>query len=310
MATDSTLRILQKERGAAPIGSQTAFRILADLWALTKPEINFLIAITVLVSFLVAHQGSQPVSIILGFNAIAGTLFVSSGAAVLNQFMERNFDSRMRRTSRRPLVMGSIAPRSALLFGATISILGLLYLELWVNPLSSFIAVITSAMYLAVYTPLKRITPLCTAIGAIPGAAPPLIGWAAATGALGNEAWTLYAMLFLWQFPHFMAIAWMYREDYERAGYRVLPGHRVRGLFAAIMAAVPAVLTITANFVPWAEMKAGNLYAATSCFLGFVFLFAALRFARIQSNSAARQLLFVSIVYLPAIFALLLLDRR
>jgi protoheme IX farnesyltransferase len=280
------------------------------MWALTKPEINFLIAITVLVGFLLGQPATHSVSVVAVFNALLGTLLVSSGAAALNQFMERRYDRRMRRTSRRPLVIESVTPHSALLLGATTSILGLVYLGLLVNPLSSLIAGLTSVIYLGAYTPLKRITPLCTLIGAIPGAAPPLIGWAAATGTLEHGAWTLYTMLFLWQFPHFMAIAWMYREDYDRAGYRVLPCQQERRLFTAMQAAVPAVLLIPVSLVPWAEMRAGNLYAAVACILGFGFLYVTLRFVRNKSNRAARQLLFASIIYLPTIFVLLLLDRR
>jgi protoheme IX farnesyltransferase len=304
------LRILEKEQAAAPIGSRVATRFLAGLWVLTKPEINFLIAITVLISFLLARQGSHPASVLPVFNAILGTVLVSSGAAALNQLIERRFDRRMRRTARRPLVMESVTPRTALLFGVTISVLGLFYLALWANPLSSLIAGLTSVIYLAVYTPLKRITPLCTAIGAVPGAASPLIGWAAATGTLGHGALTLYAMLFLWQFPHFMAIAWMYRDDYERAGYRVLPCLHERRLFAALQAAVPAVLMIPVSLVPTIGNEAGKVYLAGAITLGLGFALLSIRFARNTTNLAARQLLFASIMYLPTILVLLLLDRR
>jgi len=310
VATDSTLRIIQEEEATAAIGSRAATRFLAGLWALTKPEINFLIAITVLVSFLLAHQGSHLAPVFPVFNAILGTLLVSSGAAALNQFMERRFDSRMRRTARRPLVIGDVTPRTALLFGMTISILGVIYLGLWANPLSSLIAGLTSVMYLAVYTPLKRITPLCTVIGAIPGAAPPLIGWAAATGTLGHGALTLYAMLFLWQFPHFMAIAWMYRDDYERAGYRVLPSFRGRRLFAALQATVPSALIIPVSLIPAIGNEAGIVYLTGAIALALGFALLSIRFARNTTNLAARQLLFASIMYLPMILALLLLDRR
>jgi len=310
VAIDSTLRILEKEQAAAPITGRAATHFLAGLWALTKPEINFLIAITVLITFLVASQSSQPVSILAAFNAIVGTLFVSSGTAALNQFVERRSDSRMRRTAQRPLVIGSVTPRTALLFGMTISVLGLVYLDLWANPLSSLIAGFTSVMYLAVYTPLKRITPLCTAIGAVPGAAPPLIGWAAATGTLGHEALTLYAMLFLWQFPHFMAIAWMYRDDYERAGYRVLPRFHERRLFVALQATVPSLLMIPVSLVPVIGNEAGRVYLAGAITLALVFALLSIRFARNTTNLAARQLLFASIMYLPIVLVLLLLDRR
>jgi protoheme IX farnesyltransferase len=309
VATNSALEIPQRAK-PVPIGSRAVLGFVADLWALTKPEINLLIAITVLVSFLLGRHGSGLLSILPAFNAMVGTLFVSSGAAALNQFMERRFDSRMRRTGRRPLVTGSVTPRSALLFGTTVSIIGLFYLAMCANPLSMLLAGLTLLTYLLAYTPLKRITPFCTFVGAIPGAASPLIGWAAASGTLDRRAWALYALLFLWQFPHFMAIAWMYRDDYERAGYRILPDGLDRRLFAAIQAAIPAILLVPVSLVPWMEGQEGNRYMAGAIFLGLGFGWAALRFSLKTSNTAGRKLLFASIVYLPAIFILLLLNKR
>jgi heme o synthase len=309
LATNSTLDISQTLR-PAPIRSRAGLRFVAALWALTKPEINLLIAITVLVSFMVARHDFWLLSIVPAVSAMVGTLLVSSGAAALNQLLERGFDSCMRRTGRRPLVAGSVTPRSALVFGATVSILGLLYLALWVNPLSMVIAGLTCLFYLLAYTPLKRITPLCTLVGAIPGAASPLIGWAAATGTLERGAWTLYALLFLWQFPHFMAIAWMYRDDYERAGYRVLPGYKERRLFAALQALIPAALLIPVSLVPWIGNQAGNVYLAVAIFLGLGFAWLTLRFSIKSTNVTARQLLFASIIYLPTLFIILLLDEQ
>lgn len=309
MATNSTLDISQTLK-PAPIRSRAGLRFVAHLWALTKPEINLLIAITVLVSFMVARHDFWLLSIVPAVSAMVGTLLVSSGAAALNQLLERGFDSRMRRTGRRPLVAGSVTPRSALVFGATISILGLLYLALWVNLLSMVIAGLTFLFYLLAYTPLKRITPLCTLVGAIPGAAPPLIGWAAATGTLDRRAFALYALLYLWQFPHFMAIAWMYRDDYERAGYRVLPGYKERRLFAALQALIPAALLIPVSLVPWIGSQAGNVYLAVAIFLGLGFAWLTLRFSLRATNVTARRLLFASIVYLPTVFIFLLMDKR
>jgi len=293
-----------------PAGSKAIVGVVRDLWALTKPEINLLIAITVLVSFLLARQGSHVPSILPLFNAMMGTLLVSSGAAALNQFIERGFDSRMRRTARRPVAMGRVAPGFALLFGAALSILGILYLELRVNPLSAIVAGLALAVYLMAYTPLKRITPLCTLVGAISGAAPPLIGWAAASGTLDHGAWNLYSMLFLWQFPHFMAIAWMYRDDYARAGYRVLPGYRERRLFAILQAAIPAVLLIPVSLAPWTGREAGNVYLIGATLLGAGFVSLALRFGLQTTNLSARRLLLASIFYLPLTLVLLLLDKR
>jgi protoheme IX farnesyltransferase len=207
---------------AAP--SRAASAVLADYWTLTKPEVNLLIVITTLAGFCLAlpsHIEHFPVLLLI--NALLGTLLVASGTGTLNQFIERDFDAEMRRTAKRPIPAGRIAASSALWFGILLSCAGCVYLAVAVNALASFLALITLLSYLFVYTPLKRKTPLSTLVGALPGAMPPLIGWAAASGRLNLEAWTLYAILFLWQFPHFMAIAWMYREDYARAGYMVLP---------------------------------------------------------------------------------------
>ena len=196
----------------------------ADFWALTKPEINFLIAIATFAGFymgLPTERHGFP--LVLLIHTLLGTLMVSSGAGVLNQYAERRFDAQMRRTRRRPLADDRVDPVSALWFGILLSFGGGIYLAVAVNPLASLLALFTLASYLDLYTPLKRKTPLCTLVGAVSGAMPPLIGWAAASGKLSFEAIVLWAILFLWQFPHFMAIAWMYRDDYARAGYLVLP---------------------------------------------------------------------------------------
>ena len=185
--------------------------VLADYWTLTKPEVNFLILITTFAGFYLASPASHW-RILLLFNTIVGTMLVASGTGTLNQYFERCFDSQMRRTARRPLPAGRINPSRALWFGVVLSVAGGLYLAVLVNFLASLLALLTLSTYLLLYTPLKRKTPLCTLVGALPGAAPPLIGWAGASGSLSAEAWVLYAILFLWQFPHFMAIAWMYRE--------------------------------------------------------------------------------------------------
>jgi protoheme IX farnesyltransferase len=191
--------------------------VLADYWTLTKPEVNFLILITALAGFYLGSPGSHW-RILLLFNTLVGTMLVASGTGTLNQYIERRFDAQMRRTAGRPLPTGRIPPSLALWFGVVLSIAGGFYLALLVDLLASVLALLTLSTYLLLYTPLKRKTPLCTLVGAFPGAVPPLIGWAGASGSLSADAWLLYAILFLWQFPHFMAIAWMYRDDYARAG--------------------------------------------------------------------------------------------
>jgi protoheme IX farnesyltransferase len=202
--------------------------LLSNYWALTKPEVNFLILITAFVGFYLASASDGRFSFVRLFNTLLGTLLVASGTGSLNQYLERHFDAQMRRTARRPAAAGRLTPSAVLAFGTALAITGGIYLATAVNLLTSALATVTLLTYLFVYTPLKRKTPLCVLVGAFPGAMPPLIGWAAASGRLNIEAGILYAMLFLWQFPHFMAIAWMYREDYDRAGYLVLPKGNAR----------------------------------------------------------------------------------
>lgn len=220
--------------------------LLSDYWALTKPEVNFLILITTFVGFYLASAtDGMPFSFTGLFNTLLGTLLVASGTGTLNQYLERKFDAQMRRTARRPAAAGRLKPTSVLVFGVVLAVAGSIYLAAAVTLLASLLAVLTLLTYLLVYTPLKRRTPMCVLVGAFPGAMPPLIGWASASGRLHSEAWILYAMLFLWQFPHFMAIAWMYREDYDRAGYLVLPKGNARLPFLALQTLLP-LLTLVA----------------------------------------------------------------
>src|SRR5262245_10792475 len=209
-----------------------------DYWALTKPEVNILIALTTATAFYLASEGSAAATLTRVTPTLAGTLLVASGAAALNQWLEHRFDAKMRRTARRPIAAGRVEPARAVALGAALSTVGTLSLALAAGALASLLAILTLTLYLCLYTPLKRVTPLCTLVGAVPGAMPPLIGWAAARGRLDPDAWILFAVVFLWQLPHFMAIAWMYRDDYQRAGYKVLPRGRIRGLFAALQTAL------------------------------------------------------------------------
>src|SRR5882757_9111178 len=198
-----------------------------DLWTLTKPEVNFLIVIATFTGFYLGCPGNLvPFPFVRLFHSLLGTLLVASGAGALNQYLEYRFDAQMRRTSKRPIAAGRLQPPTALWFGVSLSVIGVVYLLVAVNALASLLAALTLTSYLGFYTPLKRKTPLCTFVGAVPGAMPILIGWAAASGSTTSErAWILYAVLFLWQFPHFMAIAWMYREDYAQAGYVIFPAN-------------------------------------------------------------------------------------
>jgi protoheme IX farnesyltransferase len=283
----------------------------SDYWMLTKPEINFLIAITTGAAFCVG----SPAAIahfpwVLLFHTLLGTVIVASGAAILNQVIERRFDAQMRRTARRPLASGRINFSHALWFGISLSLLGIVYLALSVNFLASLLAALTLFSYLFLYTPLKRRTPLCTLIGALPGAVPPLIGWAAARGRLEPEAWALYAIVFFWQFPHFMAIAWMYREDYARAGYLVLPAGGIKERFVIWQSFVVSLVLIPLGLFSWATGEFVSSYCIGILVLGSFFSVFAARFAFCRSNATARQLLFASIVYLPATFVLMMLSKK
>jgi protoheme IX farnesyltransferase len=280
--------------------------VLADYWTLTKPEVNFLIVITTFAGFYLASPAlPHPWSLLL-FNTLFGTLLVASGTGTLNQYMERHFDAQMRRTAKRPLPAGRMIPTHALWFGVLLAVAGGLYLALLVNFLASWLAMLTLGTYLLFYTPLKRKTPLCTLVGAFPGAVPPLIGWAGARGSLSLEAWVLYAIVFLWQFPHFMAIAWMYREDYARGGYLTLPRGEKQGRFMAWQILVFSVALIPVSLIPALLRQAGLVYFVGALVLSSGFFYYAARLALYRSNPAARRTLLASIIFLPLIFALMM----
>ena len=287
------------ERTRSLAGSAT----FSDYWALTKPEVNFLILITTFVGFYLgcASEG-RPFSIALMFNVLLGTLLVASGTGTLNQYIEREFDAQMRRTSRRPAAAGRLKPRAVLAFGIALAAIGSIYLAAAVNLLASGLAVITLLTYLFLYTPLKRRTPLCVLVGAFPGAMPPLIGWAAASGRFNTETWTLWALLFLWQFPHFMAIAWMYREDYERAGYLVLPRGKTRVPVVIVETMLPLMALMVFSIVKF-PMRPAAIHCS-GVLLGVGFAYFGVGFVLQRSRIAARRLLAASIVYLPLLFGL------
>jgi heme o synthase len=285
--------------------------LLSDYWALTKPEVNFLVLIATFVGFYLASASAgRPFSLAGLLNTLLGTLLVASGTGTLNQYLERKYDAEMRRTARRPVAAGRVNAASALMFGVALAAGGSIYLAMAVNLLASTLATLTLLTYLFVYTPLKRRTPLCTLVGALPGAMPPLIGWAAASGNVTLQAWTLYALLFLWQFPHFMAIAWMYREDYDRAGYRVLPHeYSSRARFVNCQTLLPLLALVPLSLLP-------GLAGATRrfCWIGALFLslglfYCGMQFVLNKSGSAARRLLAASIIYLPLLFLLIVFPR-
>ena len=289
------------------IGGQLSLsRPLADYWALTKPDVNLLILITTAASFCLArsvHLVGFPVLLLV--HTLAGTLLVAGGTATLNQYVERRFDAQMRRTKRRPLAAGRIEPSRAFWFGIVLSVSGTIYLAAAVNFLASLLALLTLLSYLLLYTPLKRKTPLCPLVGAFPGAAPPLIGWAAASGTLSREAWVLYGVVFLWQFPHFMAIAWMYREDYERAGYLVLPIDERKNTFMAWQTVLPSFGLIVLSLAPVLLARQGLIYTAGTLLVSIFFSYYGGQLVIQKTNSAARRLLLASILYLPIVFVLM-----
>jgi protoheme IX farnesyltransferase len=283
---------------------------LAKYWALTKPEVNFLILVATGAGFCLALGSGQPhFPALLFINTLLGTLLVASGTGTLNQVIEKTFDAQMRRTTRRPVASGKVAASNALRFGIALSSFGCLYLAVAVNALASLLALITLLSYLLLYTPLKRKTPLCVLVGALPGAVPPLIGWAGAVGRLNLEAWSLYAILFLWQFPHFMAIAWMYREDYQRAGYLVLPPGKMRHRIMALQCALPCLLLIPASILPLLLSHASSACFDAQSVFTLVFLLFALRLASEKSNVVARRLLFASLIYLPLVLLVVLASK-
>src|SRR5271155_256929 len=278
--------------------------LLSDYWALTKPEVNFLILITTGVGFyLGCGNEGRTMSFLALFNTLLGTLLVASGTGTLNQYIERKFDAQMRRTARRPAAAGRLKPATVLAFGIALAAAGTVYLAAAVNLLASMLAALTLLTYLFAYTPLKRITPLCVLVGAFPGAMPPLIGWAGASGRLNIEAGILYAIVFLWQFPHFMAIAWMYREDYDRAGYLVLPKGNARISFVTLETVLPLLALLAISILQCPTRYAAIFYCA-GALLGLGFLCFGLEFVLRRSRAAARRLLAASIVYLPLFFVL------
>jgi protoheme IX farnesyltransferase len=281
---------------------------LSDYWALTKPEVNFLIAIATFTGFYLGFPGPLVrFPWLLLVHALLGTLLVASGSGTLNQYIERRFDAQMRRTARRPLASGRLKPSVVLWFGIALSATGSIYLAVAVNALASVLSILTLVSYLFLYTPLKRKTPLSVLVGAFPGAAPPLIGWASATGKLSLEAWLLYVILFLWQFPHFMAIAWMYREDYDRAGYFVLPQGQAKARFVTLQTILPLLALLPLSLLPVSSQQPGLVYSVAALLLGLGFFYYGSQFVLQRSNRAARRLLVASIVYLPSLFLLMIL---
>ncbi|MEE8177978.1 MAG: heme o synthase [Acidobacteriota bacterium] len=291
---------------AAPRRSLWRIRI-ADYVELTKPGVIWLILMSTGAGFYIGAQGA--VDLLLLFHAVLGTALVAGGTGTLNQYLEREGDARMRRTEKRPLPARRMEPRTALVFGISLSTLGMLQLALAVNLLASFLALGTLASYLLLYTPLKKRTVYCTLVGALPGAMPPVIGWAAARAEIGLEAVVLFAILFLWQFPHFLAIAWMYRDDYARGGIVMLPVIDRDGKSTGRQINFCAWLLLPVSLLPAFMGMAGPVYLFGCLALGLAFIYYAASADLSRSLRGARRLLLASVVYLPLLLALMVVDK-
>jgi heme o synthase len=288
---------------ANPSSLQTFRSKLADFYTLTKPEVNLLILMTTSTGYYLASRGPFRVGGLV--NTLMGTLLVASGTATLNQWMERGWDGQMRRTASRPLPAGRVAAREALGFGILLSVAGGLYLAVAVNAVAALLAVSTLLSYLLIYTPLKRRTPLCTLLGAFPGAMPTLIGWAGTGAAINRQAWFLFAILFLWQFPHFLAIALMYRDDYGRAGYRMLPEFDRDARFTRAEIVGFSVILVSATMLPMVD-RAGLWYWAGMCLAGAFLLYHVGKLAASSSKVLASRVLHASVLYLPVVLGIMI----
>jgi protoheme IX farnesyltransferase len=287
---------------AVPRDTQALSAKLRDYYTLTKPEVNLLILMTTSTGYYLASRGNFKFAGLI--NTLIGTLLVASGTATLNQWMERVWDKQMRRTANRPIPSGRMPPLYALLFGITLSVGGGAYLLLTVNGLSAVLAISTLLSYLLVYTPLKRVTPLCTLLGAIPGAMPTLIGWAGGAGSIDRQAWFLFAILFLWQFPHFLAIAIMYKDDYARAGYRMLPKFDADGRFTRAEIIVFTIALIFTTMLPLVD-RSIPLYLVGMFLAGAFLLYHSSKLAASASAVLTKRLVHASVLYLPVVLVIM-----
>ena len=281
--------------------------IFADLIELTKPRITLMVVLTAGIGLLLASGGDLPVALVI--HTLLGTGLLAAGSSALNQVLERDLDALMERTAQRPLPAGRMHPDTALLFGVTIAIVGLMELTLFVNLLTALLGTLALASYVFLYTPLKRVSSLATVIGAIPGAIPPLMGWTAVTNEIALGAWVLFGILFLWQLPHFLAIAWMCREDYARAGLPMLPVVEPDGRSTARQMVLWGAALLPVSLMPTILGLTGITYFLGTLTLGCFFLGVCVAFSLSFSTQAARRVLLVSVLYLPAVLVVMVLDR-
>ena len=282
-------------------------RVIGDFAELVKARLTLLVLLTTAVGFYVGSE--SPINYMALFHVFFGTAAAAAGAAALNQWWERRADALMRRTRTRPIPAGRMRPLQAFILGIALSVFGVGYLAIVCNALSAALAAITIAIYILAYTPLKRASTANTAVGAIPGAIPPMIGWAAARGSIGAGAWSLFAIVFLWQLPHFFAIAWMYREDYSRAGFLMISSDDSSGERSASQSVFFCILLLVIAGLPAFLGIANFVYLGVELLLGGMFIAIAMRFLRMRNASAARLLFIASIAYLPLLLAALVLTK-
>ncbi len=293
--------------GADTVALPVSHSRASDFVALAKPRLNLLVIMSALAGYIMGGgSASHPLLLV---SMLVGTALVAGGASAYNQVMERDTDLLMRRTRLRPVPDGRLQSGEALVFATALSLAGLTILIAGANTLSAIVALATLLSYAAVYTPLKRRSSLATVIGAIPGALPPVIGWAAATGTLSRGGWVLFGILFLWQLPHFLAIAWIYREDYGRAGLLMLPVIEPDGRSTGRQAVGYAAALMPLSLAPTLVGMAGSTYFAGALMLSAIFLWLAITFARTRAVPDARRLFFGSIIYLPLVWVLMIADR-
>ncbi|MGD1043751.1 MAG: heme o synthase [Bacteroidota bacterium] len=278
---------------------------ISDYVMLMKPELTLLSVSTAVGGAYIALYGSMHYSLLV--HTLIGTLLVGGAAGVLNQYIERRYDAMMKRTEHRPLPAGRVQPAEALLFGIILSIAGLSYLVIFTNLVAVFLSAFTLVSYLAIYTPLKRKTPFATVIGGIPGALPPLIGWAVVRGSVSMEAWSLFFILFFWQMPHFLSLAWMYRKDYARAGYKLLVVLDQTGDITSRQILVYCCALIPASLMPTLIGFTGYVYFAGALILSISFLITGIIFLREHSSITTRRIFYFSLLFLPLLFILLML---
>lgn len=281
---------------------------LAAFLELTKPRIAFMLVLTSAAGFYLGSKGSF--DFLLFINSMIGIVLLAFGVATLNQFIERRTDALMERTAKRPIPTNKVSPAEALIFGLILTVSAEIYLAFLVNTLTAILGLVVIVGYVLLYTPLKTKTSVSTAIGAIPGAMPPLMGWTSSANEITLGAWVLFALLFLWQFPHFLAIAWMYKDQYEKAGILMLPVVEKKGTITATQIVTFTLMLLPISVAPYFMGFAGMIYLVGASVLGLWFLISSIQTARAKSVEQARKLLLVSVLYLPVIFALMVFNNR